>query len=389
MLATVSIVAPDRSFVKQPRLDVSHRRSPRTDAFASVIRAPLLFVLASAALVACEGEKASAETKPKSAEPPPAKVETVTVRKGSIRDGWRFLGEVRSAARASLASGANGAVTRVLAREGDRIAKGKLLVEVDPALVAARLDVADSSERRGVEALAQAKRELERLDALEKNIVAAVELERARSQVQELEASLAGLAATAKEARAQLALHRVRAPFDGVVARRTVDPGDWVRPGDPVLELVSTGDVEVLVDAARELFMKVAVGDVVKILAEPTIEGEVVGIVPALSPVSRTMRVRVVPKTDPERLLPGGAVEVEFAVDLSGDGLVVPQDALLVGATNTRIIRVVDGKATPTDVKVLAKADGDALVRADELKDGDEVVVRGNERLRPGQAVQR
>jgi membrane fusion protein (multidrug efflux system) len=342
--------------------------------------APLLLL----ATVACEAEAKKPETK---SAPPPARVETASVETGAIQDRWRFLGDVRSSARASLASGASGAVTKVRAREGDVVKKGHLLVEVDPALAAARVGVASASVQAGQEALEQAERELQRLESLKANVVAAIELERAKSKVRELSSRQKGLEAQHAEARAQLNLHRVYAPFDGVVARRVADVGDWVRPGDAVMELVSTADVEILVDAARELYGRVSAGDAVRILAKPPVDGEVLGVVPALSPQSRTLRVRVGAKGSTS-LLPGGAVEVEFPVSLQGDGVVVPEDALLPSPTNTRIVRVVDGKASPMIVDVIAKAEGKALVRGEGLAAGDVVVVRGNERLRPGQAVQ-
>ncbi len=337
------------------------------------------------AATACEAPAAEKKAAPAR---PPARVVLAEVESGSIQDRWRFLGDVRPAARASLASGASGAVTKVRAREGDRVTKGRLLVEVDPALAAARVGVVAAAEKAGQEALEQAHRELKRLESLKENVVAAIELERAKSKARELTSRQTGLEAQLAEARAQLALHRVDAPFDGVVARRIADVGDWVRPGDALMELVSTDKVEVLVDAARELFGRVAVGDAVRIMSTPPIDGEVLGVVPALSPQSRTMRVRVGAKGGDAALLPGAAVEVEFEVSLQGDGFVVPEDALLPSPTNTRIVRVVDGKAEPLVVEVIAKADGKALVRGEGLAAKDKIVVRGNERLRPGQEVQ-
>ena len=318
------------------------------------------------------------------------------VGSGGIQDRWRFLGDVRPAARANLASGASGAVTRVRVREGDQVREGELLVEVDPALAVARLRVAEAGRTRGEEALAQAKREQDRLATLDSHMVAAVELERARSQVDELTAQLASLEAALAEAKAQLALHRVQAPFTGVVAARQVDPGDWVRPGDPVLELVSVGDLEVLVEASSELFGRARRGDVATLVGAGRATAEIAGVVPALSPVSRTLRVRLVPKEEAPWLLAGASVQVEFQVELSGhgpkdvpgQGLVIPLDALLEAPGRAWVVRVVEGKAEHIDVDVLAKADTRALVGSTKLQPSDVVVVRGNERLRPGQPVE-
>ena len=75
--------------------------------------------------------------------------------------------------------------------------------------------------------------------------------------------------------------------------------------------------------------------------------------------------------------------------------MVVPRDALVVSPTATRVIKVVEGKARPLSVDVLATAAARALVIPEEgkakggetLRPGDTIVVRGNERVRPGQKV--
>ena len=70
------------------------------------------------------------------------------------------------------------------------------------------------------------------------DIAAAAEIEQATSERKRAEAERRRAKAAEAEARAQLGRHRVVAPFDGVVANRRVDPGDWVDPGVEVIELV-------------------------------------------------------------------------------------------------------------------------------------------------------
>ena len=76
-----------------------------------------------------------------------------------------------------------------------------------------------------------------------------------------------------------------------------------------------------------------------------------------------------------------------FAIEHEGDGLIVPRDALVEGVTATRVVRVVDGQAVPTDVEVVERGASEVRVRAEGLSTEDQVVTRGNERLRPEQAV--
>ena len=65
----------------------------------------------------------------------------------------------------------------------------------------------------------------------------------------------------------------------------------------------------------------------------------------------------------------------------------MPRDALVYGAVDVRVVVARDSTATPVTVEVIATADAEALVRGEGLTAGDAVVVLGNERLRPGQAI--
>lgn len=337
--------------------------------------------------VACEPSSAAEAPSP-AREPRPAKVVVAAVRSGSVQAAWAFPAEVRALARASLSAGADGPVEKVTVRVGDVFARGDVLVEVDRALAVARLALADAQVRAAREAWAQADRESKRLSGLAAGVVPEQEREQAASRRTTAAADLAGRTAERAEAAAELSRHRIRAPFDGVVSQRLVDRGDWVRIGDPCLEVVASGGVELIVDAGRTLLGRVKAGD------EATVVGgglllEVAGVVPALDPSTRTLRIRLVPKgAVPASLVPGAAVEVRFEVALVEPGsVIVPQDALLFDGQRTRVVKNHEGKAASVDVEVLARAGDDVLVKSAELVEGEQVIVRGNERVRPGQPV--
>lgn len=319
--------------------------------------------------------------------PPPALVELAQVEDGTLTRSWMVQGEVRAAARAELAAGASGPVTEVAVREGDAVSRGDLLLRVDDALVAAEVAQAKAALAEAEVTLAQARRDLERLSPLGEGVVTAQSVEEAQSRVAALEARQEALSAAVRLAEARWGRHVVRAPFAGVVASRSVDPGDWVDPGRAVLELLSTEGAEVLVDGPEALLGQVTAGQKATLyLGGLTLDGVVRGIVPALDPVSRTVRLRVAPAGG-EALVAGSTARVELAVLAPGGGVLVPTDALVSGPTGQRVVTVVDGKAAPVEVELLTSQGDRALVRGEGLAVGATVVVRGNERLRPGQPV--
>ena len=288
-------------------------------------RALLLLGLSLMAL-GCEGE-APAKSGPNG--PPPARVWIGEVRGGGIEAQWSFLGDVSALQRARLAAGASGEVRTVLVRVGDRVKQGDLLVDIDPSLASARVRAAAASKQAGAAELERAKRDAERLSTAGPDVAARAEIEQATSERKRAVAERVRLKAAEAEARAALGRHRVRAPFDGVVANRRVDPGDWVDPGVEVIELIDDRGVEVLASVPPEVSRFLAVGDkAVFARTGDSTPATVAGIVPALDAESRTVRVRLVPEEPPAWLLPGAADDVTITVERSEDGaLVVPRDA--------------------------------------------------------------
>lgn len=320
---------------------------------------------------------------------PPAPVAVAPIRAGDIVVEQAFLGQVRALRRATLAAGAPGEVRSVEVREGDRVTAGALLVDVDRSVASAQLRAAQAAAQQASAEAEQARRDAERLARAGSQLVAESDIERAGARVEALEARGRGLSASEREARSRIGMHRVEAPFDGFVARRLVDPGDWVDPGDAVLELVDDSGVEILCSVPPSVLAEVTEGTSARLVTgAETIDAEVRGVVRALDESTRTGRLRVVPLTRSPALLPGATVDVVLTLTRRADGaVVVPRDALVYGAVGHRVVRVVDGKAQPVRVEVVASSDSEALVRGEGLAADQPVVVRGNERLRPDQEV--
>ncbi|HSN84348.1 MAG TPA: efflux RND transporter periplasmic adaptor subunit [Polyangiales bacterium] len=338
------------------------------------------------AALGCEGEAPAASG---SDGPPPARVRLGEVRSGSIEAQWSFLGDVSALRQARLAAGASGEVRRVTVRVGDHVKAGDLLVEVDPSLATARVRAASASKEASAAELERARRDAERLSSAGPDIAAAAEIEQATSEKKRAVAERERLRATEAEARAQLGRHRVRAPFDGVIAARSVDPGDWVDPGVEVVELVDDQGVEVLASVPPDVARYLALGDEATLeLAGQRTGATIEGIVPALDTESRTMRLRLVPDEPTGWLLPGAAVDVVLTIERSEEGaVVIPRDALVYGIASTQVVKSVDGKAEVVPVEVLARGRDELLVASEALSAGDAVVTRGNERVFPGQPL--
>jgi RND family efflux transporter MFP subunit len=354
----------------------------------------VLVGLLVASLVAsgCSGEaEGKASKEGAKAAPRPAAVRLAPARAGELTVAQTYLAEVEPRLEAALSSGASGEVLTVDAREGERVERGDVLLTVDTALVRAELSQAEAARAQLVEQREQALREAERIEGLGPEVAPQIEAERERSRARALEASIASQDAVIRRARAQRGRHRVVAPFAGVVARRRVDPGDWVNVGAPVVELVDAAGVEVFVPVPARLAAQIEPGHAVTLRGRAeSAPGEVVGVVPAVEPTTRTIRLRVMPTAPTPWLIPGDAVDATIEVTTKEPGgVVVPRDAVVAGVAGDRVFVVgPDGNALKVDVVVVMGDADEALLAPNEaLSSGTEVVVRGNERLRPGQPV--
>jgi len=320
--------------------------------------------------------------------PRPALVEVGAVTTGTLRVSRTYLGQVRALSRADLAAGAAGEVSEVLVREGDRVEAGDVLLRLDPGLARAQLQAAQAARRQSSAQTEQANRDAERFGRVGPRAVPAIEIERAVSTAAALGAQGQTMRAREQQARELMSRHSVVAPFAGVVASRSVDPGDWVTAGDEVLELVATEAVEVLVRVEPDFVGSLEVGaPAVVVRGEHEAVASIAGVVRALDLATRTAQVRVRTQGPTPWLLAGSAADVRFDVEHDGPGVLVPRDALVEAVAQTRVITVVDGLAQPVTVEVLERGTDVARVVAEGLAVGAQVVTRGNERLRPDQPV--
>jgi membrane fusion protein, multidrug efflux system len=348
----------------------------------------LFMVLLSLHLTACKKSSEAAQTKPKAAGRPPAPVKVTKVEQSSLTDEWVYRGDVRSMQEAKLAAGAEGIVRKTEGREGDWIKKGQLLVVLDTSLVRPQLAKAKAQRSDIRVQIAQAKRDLKRAEQLKGSVTTPAELEAIQTRIESLQAQQKALSATMSESSARLARHRLHAPFDGVIRKRSVNLGDWVSVGQSLYDLVDPRQVEILVAAPKELLPYIKLGTIASVGQSTTLKLKVTGIVPALDPSTRTTTIRLQPQStgkDPvnNQLLPGSVVQVGFHVTYNEQGLLVPRDALVPSPFVTKVIKVVDNKAKPITVEVIASTALGVLVKSKELKAGDTVVIRGNERLGP------
>jgi RND family efflux transporter MFP subunit len=265
-----------------------------------------------------------------------------------------------------------GTVTRVHARLGQSVKAGDLLVEISAAEIEAQVARAEA-------ALAQVTRDLERESSLLARGASA------RETVRALEDGRRQAQAALDEARAMLGYLRLTAPFDGMVARRSVEAGDLAAPGAPLLTLESTGALRVEA-AVPESLATFRPGAALEIRwPGGTATGKVAEIASAAERDSRTVLVKLDLPAD-VALRSGQFVRVAVPAGES-TVLLAPAGAVTAFGQVERVFVIEDGRARLRLVRTGGRHE-DEVELLSGVRAGDVVAAGVPAGLRDGQRVE-
>lgn len=353
--------------------------------------APMMIqcVVPLAALLLLSPSLSSGQGKKKAVAPP---VVTTAAQSYRLTSAIELPGSVETTLRSQIAAPVAGLVTAVLIREGEQVTKGQELVRLATDMLEAQrltleAQLAESAARRRGAAL-KLSRAQELSDA---QLIAAEELESASVEVAALDARSAALQASIAELDLRIRLSVIHAPFDGSVTRKLVELGGWAKVGDPVLEIVSLGDLETNVEAPEIHLSKLRLGQRAELRFESlpgvVLPGQVRAIGAEADPDARTFPVKVTVSSRNGTIRSGMVASVRFAPSRPRTVTIVPKDALMERSDGWALFAIAaPNKAALQKVRLGESINGWTEV-VGEVKPGDQVVTFGNERLRDGQEV--
>jgi len=338
---------------------------------------PLCAALAALVLLGgCKRGDGEAQAADAKKGPEAVPVETARVVRRPIAASYSGTAPLEARAEAQVVAKTSGVALQVLAEEGQQVRAGQVLVRLDGARAA--LQVAQSAAQ---------------VEKLQANYNRSMQLSKQQlisaNDLDQLKFDLANARAANRLAKLELSYTSVVAPMSGVIASRSIKPGNFVQINTPIFRIVDTSRLEATLNVPEREVETLKPGLPVSLqvdaLPGKAFTGSVDRVAPVVDAGSGTFRV-ICTFNGGGVLQPGmfGRMHIEY--DQRADALVVPRVALL-DDEDPAVFAVRAGKAVRVPVK-LGYLDGEWAEVRSGLKVGDAVVTAGKVALRDGSAVQ-
>lgn len=357
---------------------------------------PLLLVALAlaAALTGCGGNDSQAKPKAGPGAPVPVLVAAAETRTVPLR--LRAVGNVETQSSVAIRSRVDGQIVKVHFRDGDDVAEGQPLFQIDPRPFEAQLRQAEANLLKDQAQLDYARgQETRYQDLLAKGFVSKEAYAQVRATLDSAQAAVAADKAAIESAKLQLQYATIRAPISGRAGKVLVTEGNVVKANEtpPLVVINQLSPIYVsfavaeqhgpaIRAALRERRLPVAVT-----VAGKAVTGEVAFVDNAVDTTTGTLKLRASFGNREHLLWPGDFVETALVLGEEANALVVPTAAVQNGPKGSYVFVVrADDTVDLRPVKVSRSEGGDALI-AEGLAAGERVVTDGASRLTRGAKV--
>jgi len=307
---------------------------------------------------------------------PPVAVAVATAHRGDIASFYTATATLEAEKQAEILARVQGVVAKVEAEEGDRVSAGQELMRIGNEEYLYRLREAEANR-------AKLKAKYDRLaNMVEQHLVSVEEFETARSELE---------SAQAQEdlARLTFSYTTVTAPFAGTVVRRNIDLGQNVSPGDPLYTVADFHPLRARIHVPAREFRQLEKDQPVELILDSSgvhLQGRITLISPVIDATSGTIKVTVEIDEFPDGVRPGDFAQVKVQTQKREGRVLVPREAVVREKGEDVVYVAQDGRASMRVVEVGFRDDQSAEILSG-VEEGEQVVVKGQGKLRRGQPV--
>jgi multidrug efflux system membrane fusion protein len=285
----------------------------------------------------------------------------------------------------------DGVLTQVNFREGDQVSKGTVLATIDPERYRLEADRAEANYRRAIAEGAQAAATLARREALAKeNLVSVEDLNQSRTADERFAADAAAAKAARDLAAQNLSRSWVKPRRGGVIDKRLVDTGTFVRTGTQIAALVDLSRLRLRFRVSETESLKAKKGQIARFrvaaAGDRDFGATIYHVGQVADPTSRQVEVLAWVQ-NPGVLKPGFFAEVSLPSESKKDAIIIPETAVQASDRGFVAFVIQDGKAQVRQVELGPRTGGGLVEILSGLNPGETIVFQGSDRITNGTAV--
>lgn len=354
-------------------------------------------LLLAGLLCGCNSEEKQ-ETENKDTVAAIPSTEVFSLQKGRLSSSLQIPGELIAYQQVDLYAKENSFVKNVYVDVGSEVKQGQLLVTMEAPELSSQLAAAQSNVKSREAIYTASKANYDRLYETSQTpgTISPNDLEQADARKSSDLAQLEAAKAAYRQVTELQGYLQIKAPFNGIISARNVNPGAYVGPSGkgselPLFTLQEQKKLRLVISVPEAyssyLSHKNEVSFTVRALADQEFKAQVKRMAGAIDSRLRSQRIEMDVANNDKRLLPGMVAEVNLPLPANDSTFIVPKTAVVNSTESVFVIRVVNNKAERIDVKTGRESNGTIEVYGN-LNAGDLLMKTATDEIRSGNALQ-
>lgn len=310
-------------------------------------------------------------------EMPPTAVNTIIVTTSEWQDKIETSGKLKAQQGIVVKSEIPGRISKIKFHSGDFVNKGDLLLEInaqtlnaDKRLLETALNLSEIENKR-------------KTNLFKKNAISRSDLDISTAQLKADRAKI-------EKINIQLRQTKIIAPFSGYLGLRKISIGDYIVPGQEIVNLQATNPIYVDFDVSEKYVRDLKKGQIIQAHSpsypNEKFEGVIEAFESVINPNSQSLTVRAKLSNEKKQLIPGSFIEVSVPINEKKRVIKIPQTAIIYSSKGNFVFKTAGNTAIKTKV-VLGKRTRDSVIISSGLNSGDKIVTIGSMKLYNGAKI--
>lgn len=322
------------------------------------------------------GAISNGQKKDNTSDNQPIVVEASKVQKSNIPQEVISLGSLKASKMVTISSEVDGRISKIYFANGDKVGANMPIIQLDDRR-------AQADYHAAVTALQLSRNKLNRAKLLLNEAISQQEYEQLKANVDSKESDL-------KIAQATLNQKQIKAPFAGILGAFQVQEGDYIKPGDALITLVKTQELEADYNIPEKNLPQLKKGQLIKLVVSAypnkTFYGTVNFISPTVSDTTRMVSLHAAVDNKDNLLSPGMFIQVTQQVGISKNVIVVPESAVSADVKGYYVFKIINDQVSQTYITIGNRV-GDLVQVIKGLNVGDSIVTAGQQKLQDGSYI--